>query len=114
MRGAGDLKGRVNRLRVFRYVKQAMEHTGQCPPAIEVSEEIGLSEQAVRRHMDALRHAAGLPFPIPTGSQRIGAATAARENQFLAARKASAMQARNRVDAGGPVEVDVLIRGGRL
>jgi DNA-binding transcriptional ArsR family regulator len=113
-RGASDLKGRVNRLRVFRYVKQAMEQSSRCPTATEVAQEIGLSEGSVRRHMDALERAAGLPFPIPSGARRIGAASASRENQYLAVRKAGAMRLSRRVDAGGPVEVDILIQGGRL
>lgn len=65
-----SVRGRANRLRVFGYVKRAMEATGECPTAAAVSAAIGLGPRTVAYHMCALRHADGLPFAIPEGAQR--------------------------------------------
>jgi len=54
------LIGKVNRFRVFQAVKEHIELNGRAPTSVEVSEQLGLSNTSVARHMRALQNADGL------------------------------------------------------
>lgn len=53
-------RGRANRLKVFRVVKEYMDAYGRSPTAGQVAEATGLSRYACLTHMQALHNADGL------------------------------------------------------
>lgn len=110
-RGTNDLKGRVNRFRVFRYVKLHMERFEECPSAGEVADELGMSPSTAAKHMQALRGASGLPMPIPSGAVR-RAAYMQKSGVSSQGGVARGVADRHSVAPWAPIPVDVLIRGG--
>ena len=62
---------RVNRFRVFGYVKSYMDKYGECPTSAEVSAGINMPLSTARQHMVALTGADGLPMDIEDGKIRM-------------------------------------------
>ena len=58
----GRIRGMVNRLRVFRFIKNYMAEFNEQPTITDVSDALGLSISSAWKHMVALVGASGLPI----------------------------------------------------
>lgn len=63
-------QGQMTRLRVFRFLKQHMLATGDCPTAKLVGAAIGIDSSWAAVVMRELKGADGLPVPITEGETR--------------------------------------------
>lgn len=63
--------GRVNRLKVFSYVKKVMTEEGRCPTGQEIGDYVDISRYCANDHLLALSKASGLPLPVQSKRIRI-------------------------------------------